>query len=489
MTERIDFHSALPDVVWPAIALSPAASVLGVLLQLERTQWWAPEVLAEHQLSQLSLVVEHARSHVALYADRLGDVSSSPGRAIDPSEWARVPVLTRAQAQMGQAQGGQAQGEQAQGEQALLEAAYVPPDHGASFDLTTSGSTGRPLRTKGTQVTQLFWQALTLRDHLWHDRDFTQTLAVIRQFTDPGIPPTGGSIAANWGPATAGIIRTGPVAALSIDHPVSVQAEWLSQTAPGYLLSYPSNVAALAAHFLVSQERLDGLREVRTIGEALDPQVRSVCEDAWGVPVVDTYSSQEVGYIGLQCPTGSGYHVQSEHLLVEVLDDAGKLCSSGQTGRVVVSTLHNFATPLLRYEIGDYAEVGELCPCGRGLPLLNRVLGRQRNMFTLPDGGQVWPTSGDAATYRATFGTLPRLRQFQVIQRRIDLVEMLVVAERRFNAEEEALVHAYLRKTLGYDFAAVFTYVDEIPRSAGGKYEDFRSEVASSEVASSGLGL
>ena len=77
------------------------------------------------------------------------------------------------------------------------------------------------------------------------------------------------------------------------------------------------------------------------------------------------YSSQEVGYIALQCPENESYHIQAENVLVEILDDDGLPCEPGEVGRVVVTALHNLATPLLRYDIGDYAEVGSPCSCGR----------------------------------------------------------------------------------------------------------------------------
>ena len=56
---------------------------------------------------------------------------------------------------------------------------------------------------------------------------------------------------------------------------------------------------------------------------------------------------------------------------------------------MVITDLHNFAMPLIRYEIGDYAEAGDLCPCGRGLPVITRIVGRVHNMLTLPSGEQV----------------------------------------------------------------------------------------------------
>ena len=119
--------------------------------------------------------------------------------------------------------------------------------------------------------------------------------------------------------------------------------------------------------------------------------------EAWGVPLSDMYSGREVGYLALQCPQHDHYHVMSEGNFLEVLGDDGRPCQPGETGRVVVTTLHNYVMPLIRYEIGDFAEVGEPCPCGRGLPVLTRILGRQQNMLTLPTGESRWTQIGRAS--------------------------------------------------------------------------------------------
>src|SRR5262249_57510260 len=103
--------------------------------------------------------------------------------------------------------------------------------------------------------------------------------------------------------------------------------------------------------------------------------------------------------------------VQSENLLLEVLDERGRPCGPGETGRVVVTTLHNFAMPLIRYAIGDYATVGPPCPCGRGLPVLTRIMGRARNMLTLPDGKQIWPYFAGE-----NLSGLAPTRQYQLVQ-------------------------------------------------------------------------
>src|SRR3546814_13116510 len=84
-------------------------------------------------------------------------------------------------------------------------------------------------------------------------------------------------------------------------------------------------------------------------------------------------------YLALQCPEHEHYHVQSEAVLLEVLDEEDRPCRPGEVGRVVVTPLTNFAMPMIRYAVGGLAAVGAPCPCGRGLPVLTRILGRARD--------------------------------------------------------------------------------------------------------------
>ena len=187
------------------------------------------------------------------------------------------------------------------------------------------------------------------------------------------------------------------------------------------------------------------------------------------VPIVDAYSAQEVGYIALQCPEHEHYHVQAERLIVEVLRDDDTPCAVGETGRVVVTDLHNFATPILRYELGDYAEVGRACPCGRGLPVLNRILGRRRNMLVYPDGRTTWPLFAVACREAA------RYRDLQVVQTRTDLLRVRVLPDGEL--DRDALIAA-LRTSLGYPFEVEIELVTEIERTPAGKLEEFVSRVS-----------
>lgn len=462
-------YSVATGIGWPAVPSASAAQTLALVWQLEQSQWLAPDQLQQLQLAQLDRVFEHAAATVPFYRDRFA--AAGLGRDTERSleSFRRVPLLTRTEMQtVGEA----------------LQSTSIPPEHGQLSRIYTSGSTGRPVVAVGTAVTGLFWKAFTLRDHLWHRRDFSQSLAAIRSFSDQRCDPPLGSTGDNWGIATQGLVPTGPCHSLSISATTEQQLDWLARVNPHMLLSYPSNLLMLARQSAAKRFRPSNLVEVRTFGELLEPHVRQACRQAWDVPVVDMYSSQEVGYIALQCPETENYHVQAEGLYVEVLDDAGRPCMPGQIGRIVVTTLHNFAMPLLRYDIGDFAEVAAPCSCGRGLPTLKRIVGRQRNMALLPDGGRRWPAI--ELHDQVGMADFPPIMQFQLIQRSLKMAELLLVAPRPLTGPEEKLLRHWTQQALGHPFEITLTYMQEIPRSASGKFEDFRCEVPQEEWARAG---
>jgi phenylacetate-CoA ligase len=453
-----DFTTALPEIAWPAVPKTSTAGVLALLFELECSQWESAERLRSQQFRQLANVVRHAYQTVPYYQRTFDAAKLDLTTVALADSWHEIPLLTRRDIQ-------------SSGNQ--LHSTNLPKAHGTVASTATSGSTNAPVVTLGTSLTEFFWRVLTLRDHFWHRRDFSQSFAAIRYTGDQSALPPDGARSDNWGPATLGVVATGPAFVLNIQSTIEEQAHWLVRANPGYVLGYPSALLAIARLFEERDWRLPQLRELRTFGEILEPECRSTCQRLFGVPVVDMYTSQEVGYIALQCPQHEHYHVQSENLFVEILDDAGRACRPGEIGRVVVTTLHNFAMPLVRYDIGDYAEVGEPCPCGRGLPVLKRILGRQRNLLVLPDGRRRWPIfdAGERPD------ELPLFSQFQVIQRSLDEIEVLAVRPQSFAPCEEEHLKRYMQQTLGHPFKIAIRCVESIPRSRTGKFEDFICDV------------
>jgi phenylacetate-CoA ligase len=437
-----------------------ASSVDTILKHLQNTQCWPADIMRRHQFELLRPLVAHAYRTVAWYRRRFDELRVAPERITDDVVWRSVPLLTRADIQ-------------AAGES--LHSSAVPPIHGRITKKWTSGSTATPLMVLRTEVTARFWNANTIREYAWRACDLSGKLAVIRSLPRKEAEPPLGASFNTWGTATAGRIKTGPCVVLDVRSTTAEQAEWLVREKPAYLQTYPSVALELAKNFLEAGRQLPDLRQVHTFGEVLDPKARDACRQAWDAEVFDSYSTNEVGYVAAECARHGGYHVEAEHLLVEVLDDHGGECGCGDTGRVVVTDLFNYAMPLLRYEIGDYAEVGEPCKCGRKLPTLRRILGRQRNMFVLPNGEKRFPALGVDAV--GSFeGRFP-VRQFQVIQRSRTELEVKLVVARFLTPQEEGAIRGLMAKWFSGGFFVRLTYVDQIPRGPTGKFEDFRCDM------------
>lgn len=412
--------------------------------------------MRDYQLGQLRVLLRHALTTVPYYA------SSFAGLNLDNLDWSSFTSLPR----LGRPE--------IQERFSALRSRATPASHGKPVEGQSSGSTGTPIRFLRTTANQFFWQALTVREHLWHQRDFCGKLAAIRVRVEKQHLP-------NWGSPVASIYPTGPAVALNVRTDVSEQLDWLLQEDPDYLITHASNLGALAELSLRRGVRLPRLRQARSFSEALRPTLRETVRAAWAVEIADVYSCEEAGYIALQCPQHEHYHVQAENLIVEILDADGKPCAPGETGEVVLTTLHNFAMPLIRYRLGDFAELGDPCPCGRGLPVLRRIHGRQRNMLRLPDGRQLWPSFPSSLWL-----DVAPVEQFQVIQRSARDLEVNYVMSRSLTSSEEARLAAALTSRLGFAFTFDWQRRQHLERTKGGKFEDFMSLMPVDAAADTG---
>lgn len=452
-------RSTVPGIVSPAIPSRMASLLLSLLYQLDQTQWLTPEALFAHQARQLQSLFRHAAGTVPFYTRRFAEAGLDPAAPVTRETLARLPILKRAELQ---------------GAGEDINTTALPKSHGKMHHIETSGSTGRPVRMKGTEVTSLFWRACVMREHLWQGRDLAGKLAAIRWVRKGVAMPPDGVRGETWGPASGSIYPTGPAVLLNIASELEAQVDWVMRENPDFLISFPSNLLALANFCIERNLRPANLKQVMTVGETVTDKVRKACRDAWGAAVKDSYSCEETGYLTIQCPEHDVYHVQSENVLVEVIRDDGTPCEPGEVGRVLITSLHNFATPLIRYELGDYAEVGGPCACGRGLPVIKQILGRKRNRLIMPDGRSEFPYLGDHEDFRAI---TTKVKAFQYIQRSVEVIEKLMVVTEPLTAEEEAAQKALIIKNFGHPFEVKLTYLDEIPKRGAGKFEEFISEV------------
>lgn len=446
-------------VAWPAVSGGMPVLMLAALQQLEHSQYLPPAELRARQFKQLDQLLAHADQHIPFHRERLRAAAWRPEVSLTEESWARIPILSRREVQEAGA---------------ALQTRTVPQQHGETIADATSGSTGMPVTVLKTALSQFFWNVITLREMQWHGRDLGGKFVAIRR--DDARPADHQGIYAtplpDWGPPVASVYPTGPAALADVRASIAEQAAWLAEQQPDYLLSFGITLRYLARHCRERGIKLPSLRGLISSGEVLTEETRDVCREVWGLEVVDMYSAVEVGHIAVQCPNHPHLHAQSEAAMVEVLDEVGKPCQPGEVGRVVVTPLHNFATPLIRYAVGDLAEMGEACRCGRTLPVLRRVLGRTRDMLVLPTGERRFPFY----PWRQ-LASFDALVQHQIIQISLEEIEIRVVARRRFTPDEEARLCALIVGGFGHPFRARVTYCDAIVPLPGGKFQEFRCEV------------
>jgi phenylacetate-CoA ligase len=357
-----------------------AAQMLALLRQLDDTQWLAPEALLERQLAQARELLRHAHGFSAASRSRLDAAGFRADLPLDAATWRSLPLLSRDDAL-------------AQGQ--ALSCARFPAAHGNARGFRTPGRRAAPLTIQRTDMAQFYWDAMKLREHLWHRRDIGGQVAGIRVL-EPGLQaePPYGLRGQGWGGAADLLFLTGETALLNVTASPEAQLAWLRLIRPRYLISDPANLRRLSSALATAGSGVEGLEEIQTNGETLDASLRAELAQAFGARVTDSYLMTEFGTLASQCPDHPAlYHVHAEAALVEVLHDDGRPCAPGETGRVVVTDLHNYALPLFRYDSGDRATAGPPCPCGRGLPTLAAIhsppLRDPAQAATLPLGGSL----------------------------------------------------------------------------------------------------
>jgi len=429
---------------------------------LGESQWWSADRLRDEQLRQLSTLVDFSIRNIPYYAERLRAACLEPGTPLTWEAWARVPILTRHDVQSA----GDA-----------LRPATIPQSHGRIGETASGGSTGVPVRVHKSEFSSLMWEAVHIREEMWHREDrggaMVSILPVPSHFSEAeqkAMRSNAGLTRPNWGGIQSQIWQTGRLHMLDLTLTTDAHVACIVKHAPSHIFTFPATLRLILWHCRDRGITFPGLRAVWTRSETVDDALRRLCQDTLGVGIVSNYSSAETGYVALQCPSSTALHVQSEACLVEILDAAANPVPPGASGRVIVTPLHQFATPLLRYEIGDEAEPGAPCPCKRGLPVLRRIVGRVSDYLIHPDGRR-------QQSIGFPLERISAVKEFQIIQKSLHRIEVLLAVGRPLTDAEIGTVRSIVTSVVGADFAIDLSYCARIPRTAAGKLHAFRSEL------------
>ncbi len=425
------------------------------LNQLESNQWLSLDELLALQQQNLQNLLNYAYEYVPYYHKLFDKTGFHPRDFADnPDTFQQIPFLTKD----------------------IIRQNYDdlmstdPPRRNTLLSNKTSGSSGEPL---------FFLQDAICRDsknaHVYHHMQRTNWTI-------------GGPQGWIWGNILAGIGaelpspkqrfkdwllgRASVNAYLLTPQNMELFANQLSKMPGTVLYSYASCAHQFAK--FVQENNLAHkiyLVGVLTSAEVLYPAQRKLIEKVFSCEVFNIYGSEEAGPIAGECQEHTGLHINLEGTYVEIFNN-GQPVSNGQEGEVVLTNLNSHGFPFIRYQIQDWAQKKDTsCSCGRGLPLLDVIHGRQVDLFKARDGKMTW--GGFAGRMLAIDG----VQRYQYIQKSYDLIVARIVQSKPISPEKLQNIQEAAKIALGDNVEVQFEFVDDIPRQKSGKHRYFISEL------------
>ncbi len=444
------YGSLFRSVLYPAWETSlRGRPTLARLKYLERTQWCSLDELYALQSAALRQLVRHAYDTVPYYSKRLRELHLRPEDIREPSDIVKLPLLEREDA----------------AEHADARVATSGPK--PTIRKGTSGSTGKPL-IFGYEPDSEYWrQAIKLRGyswagyrpgdrslHFWGAPTFPQPSALKRA-----------KIAADHAVRRELVL---PSTLRGDDHLKEV-VKAVREFRPANILCYSQAGGDLGR--FVAQNGARDWSDIPVIcgAEKLFPHDRKALESAFGRGIFETYGSREVMLMAAECEAHDGQHVQMENILLEVVvREGGRVRSAnvGEVGELVVTDLHNFAMPFLRYANGDLGVWAppSRCSCGRSLVRLSSVEGRVTETLRDANGNAV-----GGLAYNAMFAYLAEaVSQFQIVQKKSGDITLKIVPTAKYSPKVEESIRKSHRAHFG-ELPLTIEQVQDIPLSKAGK--------------------
>ncbi len=423
------------------------------LKQLEQSQWLSREEIEKLQMQKLKQLLITARDHCPWHRNNIEQASLDLGAGSELTfeDLRKLPLLDKKTAQE-------------HGTEMVWHG--VP---GGAHLYNTGGSSGSPLIFYFGRWRQASDAAGRMRARQWFG-------------VEVGAPE-----AYLWG-APVELNKTDKIKTFRdrlVNHlflnafEMSVQnmdkyAAAISTFNPECIYGYASSIALLAAHIrdTLGKIKLPRLKVVCTTGEPLYDDQRELIQSVFKVPAANEYGSRDIGFTAHESPQGQML-LMSESIILEILDASGNPVQPGESGEAVMTGLCSDAQPLIRYRTGDVVRLAqEMCRDGRGLHVIDQVLGRTTD-FVVKSDGTVMHALAVIYVLRAVEG----VGEFKFIQHTVDNVEALVVPNDLWTDAADEKIRRGLQSRLGENVEVKVNLVDEILPEASGKYRYVVSHV------------
>jgi len=334
-------------------------------------------------------------------------------------------------------------------------AAGVAP--AALYSSRTSGSSGDPTTTYFDRPAWL------LSKYVLKMRRVAATAGVPllkRVLVLSGQAPEALSASASSAPSGLGVIYTQK--RLSMHAPPERNVEFLARFRPNIIYASPSYLMDLIATAERLALPLPKIRTLYTSAEVLTPVARERIQSVFSGRLYDVYGSTEFKEVAWQCSSGR-YHLNFESVYVEAQEP-------GSPAPMILSTLCNFAMPLLRFDIGDLGTFdAQPCPCGRASAHMLEFIGRESDMITLPSQRRV-----SRSLLTNVIDDESSILQYRIVQTQADAFRVdVVVRTPGQSGLWRSRLCAQLERMLGEPVSFTVCEVDALERAASGKRSVF----------------
>ncbi|MDY6964398.1 MAG: hypothetical protein SVM80_00300 [Halobacteriota archaeon] len=315
----------------------------------------------------------------------------------------------------------------------------------------TAGSTGKPLSFIFSKATFAFYILTSVRVYTmigyrpWHKMCYIKYTAV------DAAPHL------NMGP----FFRQSHI---SSNIPVEEQIARLREEKPDLLIGYSSSISEIA-RYITPEDRKHFRPKFISVNSGMSTQEeRKYISSVFDCPVYDEYSTEETWMISSQCHHNN-YHLFTDNVWVEFLDEEGNDVTSDKTGEIVLTTMRSPAMPFIRYRIGDLGRPSDrTCPCGRSFPLMESLEGRSNDSFILPSGRFISPSKIHTVFYPFIKKYPNTIEQFKVIQKEKGLIVIQLVKGKEYSEDRFKEVIDRLHEIFDEPVTITVEMVEEIPK-------------------------
>ena len=404
--------------------------------------------LLAFQTRKLRQLVRHAYSNVRYYRDLLDRAGIKPEDIRTVKDLRRIPVTSKKDLRACTTGETLARG--------IRPARLIL--------MRTSGSSGRPFVVHRTQFEDLVVKMLNIRALRQLGLRVSDRHAFVAM--GAGLVERGETFLSRLHRVSR-IYRRHPVRCLQ---PADEIFRQLGRLDPDAIIGYSSVLAHVAP--LVGGQLSDGkLRFIVTGGDALSATRRRAIERGFGVRAFDMFGAYECGAVASECPKTGLYHVCDDYAIAEVLRD-GRPAAEGESGELVVTALHCYAMPFIRYSTGDIVVRGpETCSCGQPFSTFESIRGRDHDYLSLPDGRRVHALEVILPIVTVDVSWLD---QYQLTQETETRFVLRIVPLHAPVTEELETMRKNVAERLGPGANLTIELVDDIAFEPSGKFKDCR---------------